>query len=402
MDPNSTGADYEYQSKKTWQKLWFTSAGVIFNFILAFLILGFIYIYSGYPQNKIGFVQEEFGDIPIEKIEVNGLPLEEKESFLTDVTYQANTDYSDTINGFIKVDNKSANLVFKNLTEKDKNQIQNSIILINDKIDSIPSEYSNQISIDVKENILEIKPINNSDVLNKPFIEFAKIYHNEIIHNKTPAFEAGIQRGDRIISVENKKVKYARDIVDIISSGTKNLNFEFERNGNIHSAQIKPLFYQEYDIYGEKNNKSKIGVFFDAEKLDFFEAISVASYETLNSERIGLTTTVKNIFYLITGRLSLDLMSGPVGIAKISGEVSSNEGFLGLLWLMAALSISLGVINILPFPGLDGGHALIAIIEKLKGGKLSAKVQVRIQQIGMLMLMSLFAYIIFKDLWKLF
>ena len=95
-------------------------------------------------------------------------------------------------------------------------------------------------------------------------------------------------------------------------------------------------------------------------------------------------------------------MSGPVGIAKISGEVSSNKGFLGLLWLMAALSISLGVINILPFPGLDGGHALIAIVEKLKGGKLSAKVQVRIQQIGMLMLMSLFAYIIFKDLWKLF
>ena len=56
MDPDSTGADYEYQSKKTWQKLWFTSAGVIFNFILAFIILAFSYMYSGYPSNKIEYV----------------------------------------------------------------------------------------------------------------------------------------------------------------------------------------------------------------------------------------------------------------------------------------------------------------------------------------------------------
>ena len=68
---------------------------------------------------------------------------------------------------------------------------------------------------------------------------------------------------------------------------------------------------------------------------------------------------------------------------------------------MAFLSVNLGVINILPFPGLDGGHALIAIIEKIKGSKLSGKIQIRIQQIGMMLLMSLFAYIIFKDILKL-
>ena len=65
---------------------------------------------------------------------------------------------------------------------------------------------------------------------------------------------------------------------------------------------------------------------------------------------------------------------------------------------MAFLSISLGVINILPFPGLDGGHALIAIIEKLKGEKISPKTLVKVQQFGMLVLMSLFFLIILKDL----
>ena len=81
----------------------------------------------------------------------------------------------------------------------------------------------------------------------------------------------------------------------------------------------------------------------------------------------------------------------------MSGEFAS-QGFLSLLNLMAMLSISLGVINILPFPGLDGGHALIAIIEKIKGSKISAKTLVRIQQFGMYVLLSLFALILLKDL----
>ena len=148
----------------------------------------------------------------------------------------------------------------------------------------------------------------------------------------------------------------------------------------------------------------KIGAYFDTEKLGFFESFYRSGYEVIYSKNFGILTTFKNIFYLITGQLSLDLMSGPIGIAKISGEVaSSGEGwFLNLIQLMAFLSISLGVINILPLPGLDGGHALIAIIEKIKGGKLSAKLQVRIQQLGMLMLMTLFIIIIFKDLLKIF
>ena len=149
---------------------------------------------------------------------------------------------------------------------------------------------------------------------------------------------------------------------------------------------------------------NKIGAYFDTEKLGFFESFYRSGYEVIYSKNFGILTTFKNIFYLITGQLSLDLMSGPIGIAKISGEVaSSGEGwFLNLIQLMAFLSISLGVINILPLPGLDGGHALIAIIEKIKGGKLSAKLQVRIQQLGMLMLMTLFIIIIFKDLLKIF
>ena len=65
---------------------------------------------------------------------------------------------------------------------------------------------------------------------------------------------------------------------------------------------------------------------------------------------------------------------------------------------MAILSINLGVINILPFPGLDGGHALIAIIEKIKGSKISSKTLIKIQQFGMFVLLGLFVLILLKDL----
>ena len=85
----------------------------------------------------------------------------------------------------------------------------------------------------------------------------------------------------------------------------------------------------------------------------------------------------------------------------MSGEFAS-QGFLSLLSLMAMLSISLGVINILPFPGLDGGHALIAIIEKIKGSKISAKTLVRVQQFGMWGFTKLICFNIFERFKKLF
>ena len=132
---------------------------------------------------------------------------------------------------------------------------------------------------------------------------------------------------------------------------------------------------------------------FKTEDVSFIESLSISFNHVIDS--IG--STFKGIFELITGQLSAKAVSGPIGIAKISGEFAS-KGFIPLLSLMAILSISLGVINILPFPGLDGGHALIAIIEKLKGSKISAKTQVGIQQFGMLVLMSLFLLIILKDL----
>ena len=407
MDPNSTGADYEYQSKKTWQKLWFTSAGVIFNFILAFIILAFSYMYSGYPTNKIEYVFEDFENIELQNIKINDENLDKEDSFMKNIVYQSilDTTFKDSINGFLKYEKSKGNLRLRNLAEKDIEKISFNLPSKINRIDSIVNkEHLKDFKITHNGSYVEVRSINESKKLSSPVIDLGTIYHDTIDYSKSPAFQAGLKKGDRIISINDKKVKYAIDIQNILSGDEKKLNFEIlSRSGNTQLVGIDPHILVEYNHYQDQEYKRRIGVGFDTEKLGFFESFFRSGYDTFNSKEFGIKTTFKNIFYLITGRLSLDLMSGPVGIAKVSGDVaSSGDGwFLSLLQLMAFLSISLGVINILPFPGLDGGHALIAVIEKIKGSKLSAQVQVRIQQVGMLMLMSLFVYIIFKDFMKI-
>ena len=420
MDPNSTGADYEYQSKKTWQKLWFTSAGVIFNFILSFIILAFIYMSSGYSTNKIGGTLESVEITQLENIEISlsdnkFKKLDLKDSFITNIIYSPDTRI-DAINGVVGFDERKTNLVLQNLTEKNIGKIRFKLPDIINKIDTIIIA-NDEISIEKindEKNSFEFEVSGDNKILSNPYVDLVTIYHNQVKYKKSPAFQIGLKKGDRIISIDGEDVNYFTDVQSILSKKALNdsiekkinqLNFKvLDKFGINKTFQVIPELSENYNHLQQLEKIYKIGAYFDTEKLGFFESFYRSGYEVIYSKNFGILTTFKNIFYLITGQLSLDLMSGPIGIAKISGEVaSSGEGwFLNLIQLMAFLSISLGVINILPLPGLDGGHALIAIIEKIKGGKLSAKLQVRIQQLGMLMLMTLFIIIIFKDLLKIF
>ena len=268
---------------------------------------------------------------------------------------------------------------------------------------------------------------------NQRNIYIGELHHYPIEYPTSPAY-GKFKMGDRITSINGKEVKYYKDIAPLIAQDRpadldplnffeqifpdnvidyleptnsqffslldsiynneiEEIDFEYNRGGVINQVKIKPITSKKYDPYGNLAQYNKVGITFKTADVSFIESLSISFNHVIDS--IG--STFKGIFELITGQLSEKAVSGPIGIAKISGEFAS-KGFIPLLSLMAILSISLGVINILPFPGLDGGHALIAIIEKLKGSKISAKIQVRIQQFGMLTLMSLFLLIILKDL----
>ena len=107
------------------------------------------------------------------------------------------------------------------------------------------------------------------------------------------------------------------------------------------------------------------------------------------------------VFYLITGKISLSMMSGPVGIYNIVGTVSSS-GFSSVISLLCLICINVGFINLLPFPAFDGCHILFIIIEKLKGSRVNPKVENMIHTIGFILLMILMVFITFNDIIKLF
>ena len=110
---------------------------------------------------------------------------------------------------------------------------------------------------------------------------------------------------------------------------------------------------------------------------------------------------LSTIWGLMTGQVSVNEMAGPVIGAKIAGE-TAGVGFSALIGLMAFLSVNLGLINILPIPGLDGGHVIIAIVEGIMGHELSLKVKMGIQQVGILFLLFLFITIMVNDIARLF
>jgi regulator of sigma E protease len=100
---------------------------------------------------------------------------------------------------------------------------------------------------------------------------------------------------------------------------------------------------------------------------------------------------------MLIGKASVENLSGPIGIAQYAGQ-SATMGLTPFIKFMALVSVSLGVLNLLPIPVLDGGHLLFLVIEGIKGSPVSEKVQIFFQQIGIALLVSLMALSLFLDI----
>ena len=157
------------------------------------------------------------------------------------------------------------------------------------------------------------------------------------------------------------------------------------------------------DRFGSEYSSARIGVMgsqnpnhMELIRYGFFESFFRGTKETYN-------LSSKILVYLgnlISGRESIDQMGGPIKIVQISGEIS-NYGIIPLLALIAAISVNLGIINLLPIPVLDGGHLLYYSFEVLRGKPLSQKTQEIGMQIGMSLLIALMIFVTFLDISRL-
>jgi len=216
----------------------------------------------------------------------------------------------------------------------------------------------------------------------------------------TPAYESKLGSGDVIVEINNHKINAWKDISDVLNEEENNSEYiiRFERNSVLDTITIKPRLMKIE--FGKSAILSKsIGIVPEViyEKRNLLESFSVGLDLTKNI----LVFMCKTIYGLITGEVSHKNLGGPLAIAQIAGD-SAREGIYELFFLMAVLSVNLGLMNILPIPGLDGGHVFITLIEGLLGRELSMGVKMRIQQLGIFMILILFIIIMFNDISRLF
>ena len=219
---------------------------------------------------------------------------------------------------------------------------------------------------------------------------------NQVVKN-SPADRAGLKPNDLIISINNTKIYNFDDIRKIVIQNNKLLSFEVLRNKQIFFFNIKPEIIDSKDL---KTKSYKIGIVASSPiliKHDFISSIYYGLKDTL-----FLTFEwIKGFVKLISFKIDKKDIAGPIGIAKISGNAIS-LGVPSFLFLMALLSINLGLINLLPVPALDGGYILMYFIEFILGRPINQNIQYNLIQIGVFFLIFLMIIITFFDIQKLF
>lgn len=213
-----------------------------------------------------------------------------------------------------------------------------------------------------------------------------------------PAATAGLKSGDVITNINGYNVSSWDKAQIILYYKNTNEYYTFEvkhTDGTKEEIKIKPEIIKDEETGAE----SKLfGIQIDAEDTSNVFKSFVYSIRKFNSI---ISSMVYTIWGLISGKIGLSALSGPVGIYEAVGE-TINYGINYFLYILAFLSINVGFINILPFPAFDGGHVLFLIIEKIKGSPVNAKIENTCHLIGFILIFLLMIVVTISDIIKLF
>ena len=219
---------------------------------------------------------------------------------------------------------------------------------------------------------------------------------NQVVKN-SPAERSGLKPNDLIVSIDNKRVYNFEDIKKIVTENKQQLSFEILRNKQFLYFDIKPEILNAKDL---ETKSYKIGIIASRPILVKHDLIS-SIYYGLKDTFLLTHEWIKGFIKLISFNIEKKDIAGPIGIAKISGDAIS-LGIPSFLFLMALLSINLGLINLLPIPALDGGYILMYFAEFILGRPINQNIQSKIIQIGVFLLVFLMLVITFFDIQKLF
>lgn len=216
----------------------------------------------------------------------------------------------------------------------------------------------------------------------------------------SPADEAGIKPGDRVLTIDGEKVDTFEDVRrHVVESEDKPLRIEVERERAVLTLSALPRVTEQRTSLGVVRNKT-LGV--TSSNLPEHQRVinhGLVDASVLSVKQIGnvIGQSVRYIKGLVAGREKADQLSGPIRIAQVSGKVAES-GFVSLLTLAAILSISIGFINLMPIPLLDGGHLMFYAIEGIFGRPLSRRTQEIGFRIGLALVLMLMVFVTINDI----
>ena len=365
----------EFNGKPVWQRFCIVLAGPIFNFIFAIIVYSIVYFVG------INALKPIVGN-------VEPFSISAKSGFVEGQQILAVNDK--TTPTWIAVhDAFISNIISENIVSID-------VVDINGVKQTFDLNLSD-ISID---EMVEGKLLNR---IGLGVVKFKLPAIIGEVQKNSPAETNGLLKNDRIVSINGNLIDSWEELVEIIkASPDKDLNVEILREETLVNIQLKPESYQLND-----ENIGRIGVgpainddfydhYFTLEQYSLHLAILRAFQKTWEMSVLTLKVLAK----MITGDASVKNLSGPITIAEYAGQ-QAGIGITAFLTFLAIVSISLGVLNLLPIPLLDGGHLVYYVIEFVTGKPVSDSIQITGQQIGLFLLLGLMGLALYNDFVRL-
>jgi regulator of sigma E protease len=355
-----------FDSKPKWQRASIMFAGPLANFLLSIFIFTAIFLNTIDPQT---------------------VPVINKAS--QDISYTSSPSFE----AYDKI------ISINNTTVKDAKDINLELLSyagFSGELNFLISRSTNPNHLNIKVSVIDFLPTSESQKSPTEYMGLDISYMMQPIIGKVlpggAADQGGLKSNDLVLKIGSSNIRSANDIRTIISDNPEtNLEFKINRGGEI--------FFLPITIGSQVNNEEMVGILgvsFGTSR-SIGQSFSKGVYETYNLS----VKTLQFIGKMLTGNMGTENLSGPIGIAQMAGN-TAQAGFLPFMYLMALLSISLAVLNLLPIPVLDGGQLTLLGIEAIRGKPLPEKAENIIYTGGTVLVGMLMIFAIFNDISRFF
>jgi regulator of sigma E protease len=355
-----TGAPYEFLSRPRWQRFLIAVAGPIMNILTTFLIFWGIYTFVGAPTDAslrlasdVAAVPQSAGPSGVQPgdriLQVNGV----------------NTPKWENVETALESVKPGAMISIRVLRAGQQQAVEVKMPTDPNSVDSVVGYPPQPALID------EVEP-------------------------GFPADKAGLQSGDKVIGMNGKPVVAWGQLVDAVrNSNGFPVRFLVQRG----SQQVPVVMTPQKEMDTDGQMVWQIGVVPQVEESYEHQGPFASVSDAVSATSRTGEEILDVLTGLFVGKVSVRDLAGPLGIARVSGQ-AAQRGPMTLLELTAAISLNLGILNLLPIPILDGGHVLLLLIEGGMRRDLSLAFKERFVQVGLVFLLGIFAFVMYSDILK--